>query len=257
MIKKHLFTLTLCCLVAATAPVGGADDWQSLFDGRTLGGWVPRIEPVRPDTRPEAERVAKPTPSHLLPEDKRGKAKFYVEDGAIVGHAENHSIHSYLCTEREFDNFEFECETFVGWPATKMDGMNSGIQIRSKWDETKPVYGRMGGVQVDIDGKAVPGTTGALYGQGIKLDAAYPKALPKNDQYKLDEWNHLRIVAQGAKIQTWVNGQPVTDVELPEAAAKQPKGFLGLQVHEVMSEKPAEVRWRNIRIRELPVQGKE
>ncbi len=53
------------------------------------------------------------------------------------------------------------------------------------------------------------------------------------------------------EIQTWVNGQPVTDAELPEATAKQPKGFLGLQVHEIMNDRPAEVRWRNLRIREL------
>lgn len=40
-------------------------------------------------------------------------------------------------------------------------------------------------------------------------------------------------------------------VELPGAAAKQPKGFLAPQVHEIMNDRPAEVRWRNLRIREF------
>ncbi len=248
MTTRTILTTIYCGLMLING--AAAQDWQPLFDGETLTGWKQVIEPVRPDHRPEAEKQAKPTPAHLLPEDKRGKASFFVEDGVIVGHAESNSIHSYLCSEREFVNFEFTCETFVSWPPTKTGGMNSGIQIRSRWDENKPVYGRMCGVQVDIDGKS-PGTTGALYGQGIRLDPSYPRKLPKNEHFQPQAWNHLRIVAHGPRIQTWLNGQLVTDAELPKASAKQPHGFIGLQVHEVMNAKPAEVRWRNLRIRAL------
>lgn len=249
---RLLFALALVLALAIDASATESE-WIDLFDGETLDGWKQYIEPIRPDNRSEEEKRSKPVPSHLLPEDRRGKARFFVEDGAIVGHAESNSIHSYLGTEKEFADFEFECEVFVGWPTTKTAGMNSGIQIRSKWNESKPVYGRMGGVQVDID-ERTPSTTGALYGQGIRLDASYPKKLPKNEHFKPDEWNRLRIVAQGPKIRTWLNDQLITDVEMPEVTTRQPRGFIGLQVHEIMNAKPAEVRWRNIRLRECAVE---
>jgi hypothetical protein len=49
-------------------------------------------------------------------------------------------------------------------------------------------------------------------------------------------------------IQTWINGVPATTMFDAHDAA----GHIGLQVHGVGDRKdPLEVRWRNIRLREL------
>ena len=81
----------------ATAESDG--QWINLFDGSTLNGWV-----------------------HL-----NGAHTFSVEDGAIVGRTVESSaaMNSFLCTTREFGDFELELETMID-PVT-----NSGIQIRS------------------------------------------------------------------------------------------------------------------------------
>ncbi|MHC4970089.1 MAG: family 16 glycoside hydrolase, partial [Planctomycetota bacterium] len=61
-------------------------------------------------------------------------------------------------------------------------------------------------------------------------------------------WNRLRVVARGDTIMTWLNG--VAAAHLVDSMT--PKGFIGLQVHGVGDRTdPLEVRWRDIRIREL------
>ena len=76
----------------------GGSDWIQLFDGTTLNGWV-----------------------HL-----NGAHTYTVEDGAIVGRTveSSASMNSFLCTTREFDDFELELETMVDRVT------NQGIQIR-------------------------------------------------------------------------------------------------------------------------------
>jgi hypothetical protein len=61
-------------------------------------------------------------------------------------------------------------------------------------------------------------------------------------------WNRLRIVARGDTLMTWLNG--VAAAHLVDSMT--PRGFIGLQVHGVGDRAdPLEVRWRDIRIREL------
>ncbi len=73
--------------------------------------------------------------------------------------------------------------------------------------------------------------------------------------YQPGEWNRYRIVAQGDRIRTWVNGVSVADsrvVEKEDAA-----GFLGLQVHSIKpGTGPYQVRWRGIQLRELKADEK-
>ncbi len=74
------------------------DQWQELFDGKTLNGWSL----------------------------KEAKANFYVKDGMIVGDAEYKTPNCYLVTDQSFDNFILELDFKVD------DPLNSGVQIRSK-----------------------------------------------------------------------------------------------------------------------------
>ena len=83
-----------------------SSDWIQLFDGKTLNGWV-----------------------HM-----NGAHTFTVEDGAIVGRTveSSASMNSFLCSLREFDDFELELETIIDRIT------NSGIQIRT---QVRPVAG--------------------------------------------------------------------------------------------------------------------
>ena len=55
--------------------------------------------------------------------------------------------------------------------------------------------------------------------------------------------------AKGDRIQTWLNGRPIADIRDPESSQK---GFIGLQVHGIKKDTgPFEVRWRDIRVREI------
>jgi hypothetical protein len=64
---------------------------------------------------------------------------------------------------------------------------------------------------------------------------------------KDNQWNKFRVACIGDSIMTWVNGVPCTDLRDPVDQT----GFIGLQVHSFRGEQPAQVRWRNIRIKDL------
>jgi quinoprotein glucose dehydrogenase len=219
--------------------------WIPLFDGKTLNGWV-----------------------HM-----NGSHTFHVEDGAIVGRTMEGSANSFLCTTREFDDFELELETYID-PIT-----NSGIQIRTK---VRPITvpgpisiggaGRINGPQVEIrrSYKGLP-ATGMLYGEALntgwftsqqKIDEGHPYSVN-------DGWNKVRVVAKGPRIQTWVNDHPVEDLTLDELYRTYKKGIIGLQLHGISdreialpvhavhaglgitTRQPLMVKFRNLRLRPL------
>ncbi len=61
------------------------------------------------------------------------------------------------------------------------------------------------------------------------------------------------MVAEGPRIQTWINGHKIADLKVDhEIQKKYAKGFIALQVHSIpKGEGPYEVAWRNIRIKEF------
>lgn len=186
--------------------------WVPLFNGKDLTGW----------------------------EQKNGKAKYEAKDDCIVGTSAPNSANSFLCTTKDYGDFELEFEV-------KVDAaLNSGVQIRS---ESTPSYqnGRVHGYQVEI---AVGGFSGGIYDEarrGKFLNAEPPTAEFKG-LLKDNEWAKYRVVCKGDHIQTWVNGTKVTD--LHDDMTKS--GFIGLQVHAVGAKtEPLRATWRNIRLREL------
>ena len=221
---------------------GSLAEWIQLFDGKTLNGWV-----------------------HM-----NGSHSFVVEDGAIVGRTVEASANSFLCSLREFDDFELELETYID-PIT-----NSGVQIRT---QARPVAGtgpagtasagRVNGPQVEIrrSYKGLP-ATGMLYGEALTTGwlTSQQKIEEGHPYYVAEGWNKLRIVAKGPRIQTWVNGGLVEDQANEEVYKTHKKGFIGLQIHSVTdreinlpvhgslgitTRQPLIVKFRNIRIRPL------
>lgn len=186
--------------------------WETLFDGKTLGGWIQR----------------------------GGKARYHVEDGAIVGTTVQHTPNSFLCTEKVYCNFILELEFKVE------SGLNSGVQIRSN-SLKKYKNGRVHGYQVEID-PSERAWSGGIYDEGRRgwlYDLEDNE--PARKAFRNEQWNHFRIEAIGDSIRTWINGVPAANL----TDSMTPSGFIALQVHSINSRIPLQVRWRNIRIKEL------
>jgi len=214
-----LFALSLAPAHWAHA---AGDGWVALFDGKTLTGWV----------------------------QKNGTATYRVEDGTVVGKTSPGSPNSFLCTKKEYGDFELEFEVKVA------DPLNSGVQIRS---QTKPPkagekWGRVNGPQVEIEASGPGGAeSGYIYGEATGRGWLTPpeRLIPKH-YFRDGQWNKYRVVARGPRIQTWINGEKVEDLTDEPIYKTHPRGFIGLQVHAVGKGKgPFEVAWRNIRIKEL------
>ncbi|MCO6046751.1 DUF1080 domain-containing protein [Aeoliella sp. ICT_H6.2] len=224
MSRLQLTLALSLCFVLATCTTATAEEWTSMFNGKTLEGWTL----------------------------KNGTAKYSVEDDAIVGRTNPGSPNSFLCSVVPYGDFELEFDVKVDNP------LNSGVQIRSKTEKGpgKSVYntGRVNGPQVEIEASGSAGAeAGYIYGEATGRGWLIPddKLIP-HKHFKDGEWNHYRIVAKGPRIQTFVNGEPVADLTDEEIYKTHPKGFIGLQVHAIGgNEGPYEVRWRNLRIKKL------
>ena len=182
-----------------------------------------------------------------------GKHTYTVEDGAIVGRTVAGSPNSFLCSLQEFDDFELEVETTV-------DAItNQGIQFRSSVRPTSernhPNWraGRVWGPQVEIRRGSQNIISGMLYGEA--LGTGWLSSTEENNDYRnffiAEEWNRIRLVADGPRLRTWVNGHLVEDIVREDVYRTHPTGFIGLQVHGIKGKGPFVMKWRNIRIRPL------
>lgn len=204
--------------VSLAAVPAFAEEWVELFDGKTLDGWTQR----------------------------NGTATYRVEDKTIVGKTNTGSPNSFLCSNKDYGDFELEFEVKVN------DKLNSGVQIRSQTKETPT--GRVNGPQVEIEASGAGGAeAGYIYGEATGRGWLTPEdELKPHKHFKDGEWNKFRVVARGPRIQTWINGKQIADLTDEPIYKSHPKGFIGLQVHGIGKDKgPYEVAWRNIRIKEL------
>ncbi len=219
---KKLSVLAALGLLATALPASAADEWVSLFDGKTLNGWI----------------------------QKNGTATYVVRDGAILGTTAEGSPNSFLCSEKEYGNFELEFKVKLN-----DNELNSGVQIRSqtKAPEDGAEFGRVNGPQVEIEASGAEGTqSGLIYGEACGGWMSKDAEERHYKAFKDGEWNHYRIVATGARLQTWINGEPIEDLTDEEKFASHPKGFIGLQVHGIGEGKgPFSVMWKDIKIKEL------
>lgn len=201
-----IFVTPFC---AAQEPKG---QWVDLFDGKSIDSWVQR----------------------------GGKATYRAENGEIIGTTAPNTPNTFLCTPRNYSNFQLELE-FKVHPE-----LNSGIQIRSNSFKSHR-NGRVHGYQVEID-PSNRAYSGGIYDEG-RRGWLFPLDQNRAARYafKQEQWNKFRIEAIGDRIRTWINGVPASDLKDDMTA----EGFIALQVHGVGSRKdPLEVRWKNIRIRE-------
>ena len=212
----------LCIASIAIAICSGsvfADDWANLIDGKNLDGWKP----------------------------SRDNTQFAVVDGVIVGSSSSQT--QFLHTVETYGDFELELEVKL-----HDTDLNSGIQIRSALTRTN-AKGQsresIHGPQVDVSKS--PGRSGHIFSQGNGAWITPKENLTANDLMVNGQWNKLRVLAVGPRIQTWINGKQVADVTDSEAYRKYPSGVIALQVHGVKNspEKARHVSFRSIRIRRI------
>jgi len=183
----------------------------SLFDGKTLAGW-------EGDT-----------------------AWWRVEAGEIRGGSLTTKVpkNFFLATEKSYQNFDLRVKLRL----TGTGFVNSGIQMRSM---RVPNSSEMSGYQVDY-GK---GWYGKIYDESRrnKVIAESKDAAAVLVAVKEGEWNEYRILAEGNRIRSWINGVPALDYleTEPNIAAD---GKIGIQIH---SGGMAEVQAKDITIEELP-----
>ena len=203
-------------LLLPVATGAGADDFLqnsvSLFDGQSLAGW-------------------------------EGNGQWFrVEDQAIVaGNLKKNIPHNeFLCTEKKYEDFDLRLEAkLVG------EGQNAGIQFRSK---RVPDSTEVSGYQADVGAAWDRLVWGAIYDESRRRKMlAEPDPELARRIVKPDQWNEVRVLCQGPRIQIFINGQRTvdfveTDADIPRS------GIIGLQIH---SGKPTEAWYRNIRIQSL------
>jgi hypothetical protein len=223
-------TVILCVAARAFAADG---EFKPLFNGTDLTGWV----------------------------QQGGTAKYTIEGDVIVGTAVPNTSNTFLCTERHYRDFELEVDFKVS------KELNSGIQIRSNAFSAPAVLavtdesgaakernvspGRVHGYQVEID-PSDRAYSGGVYDEGRR--GYFLQDLSQNEAarkaFKQGEWNTFRIKCEGDHIQTWINGVAAADFH----DSMTPSGFIALQVHGIGDrnpDPPLQVRWRNIKLREI------
>ena len=232
-LRAILLVFGIASVSLSSISLAADEDWESLFDGKTLKGWIQR----------------------------NGEAKYTVEDGMIVGTTVLNTPNSFLCTEKLYTDFILELEFLVE------PDMNSGIQIRShSWKHYKDY--RVHGYQVEIDpgtgpynrnprnlladGRPAPETEPRSWSGGIYDEARrgwlnnLTKKPAARKAFKQKQWNLYRIEAIGDRIRTWVNGVPAADLKDDMTST----GFIALQVHG-SKQADKKIKWRNIRIQDL------
>jgi putative membrane-bound dehydrogenase-like protein len=191
----------------------------SLFDGETLEGW------------------------HV----RKGEEQWWTtRDGMIIGGSMKKKVphNTFLATDKTYENFELEFDIKL----EKGTGfMNSGLQMRSI---RMPNNSEMKGYQVDagID------WWGKIYDESrrnrVIAEPVNPEALSKVT--KDWDWNHYRIVAEGPRIRSWINGVAALDF-IERAPGIPQNGLIGFQAH---GGGTFEVHLKNVTIKELaPTSG--
>ncbi len=212
--KKTFIFLSL--LVVLKSDAQPTNEWQNLFDGKSLSGW---------------KQIA-------------GNASYKAEDGSIVGMAVAASPNSFLATEKEYGDFVLELEVKIDDTAS-----NSGVQLRSHFSDTaNKGKGKVYGYQFELDPSARM-WTGGIYDEG-RRDWLYPLSLHAEAQtlFKTGQFNKIKVECIGHEIKTWVNDVPCAYM----VDTMDSKGFIALQVHSIGDNAKLageKIYFRNIRIK--------
>lgn len=202
-LRFAILSISLGTLVLGSS-AAAKDGPETLFNGRDLTGWV-----------------------------VMHGGDWKVEAGELVGsHGTNWSTNpeksgSWLRTKEQYSDFTLELEYAIN------QGGNSGVFIRSALEKNPAFSGHECQILADHGNPPTKHGTGSLY------DVVAPT---KNMAKPAGEWNQVKIVTKGRRIQITLNGEPIIDYETDRLT----RGYIGLQNHDSR----AVVKFRNIRITE-------
>lgn len=196
------------------------EKFVSLFDGKTLNGWVPLTD--------DGQKVS------------QDDVSWSVKEGAIYCSGKGKG--DWIAPQNKYDNFVLHLEFKLITPKC-----NSGIFLRSP-GLNRPAFT---GFEVQILDDHGRGShkyhTGAIY------DVLTPM---RNMSKKLGAWNQMEITCDGSLVMVKVNGFKVIDADFSQLTepigkfnfpySKMPKtGYIGMQNHG------HELMFRNIRIKKI------
>ncbi len=166
-----------------------------------------------------------------------GGATYRMDGDEIVGNVGPGS-NTFMRTERSYGDFVLKLDLKLDIPG------NSGIQFRSHQQPSADGNGRVFGYQCEVD-PSERAWSGGIYDEA-RRGWLFPLTGHTEAQkaFKVDGWNHYTIVACGPSIRTWLNGVACADL----IDTKDLEGFIALQVH---SGKAGQIRWKNVRIKDL------
>jgi 3-keto-disaccharide hydrolase len=161
----------------------------------------------------------------------QGHASWKVEHGEIVGQPDpGQGTDCWLFSEEEWTDFTLEIEFKVP------EKCNSGIAIRMPREATGDPD--MYGYEVQISDAPGRKPTGSLLHH---VDSKI------NNVHKPNEWNRMVITCEGDHIVVQLNGLLVVDTR--ETGSK--RGRIGMQIAKGEEFADQQVRFRNIRIKDL------
>ena len=195
------------------------DQWISLFDGKTLNGWMA----------------------------SENKNSWKVEDGALVTSGpRSHLFYMGEVKDHDFRNFEFMADVKT------TPGSNSGIYFHTEYQEEGWLSIGYECQVINSNKAAGPGAwverkmTGSIYA----IRNLWKSPVPD------DEWFNYHIVVNGKTIRTYINGELMSDYTQPDKPFRRDglegrvlsSGTFALQCHDPEST----VYYKNIKVRPLP-----
>jgi hypothetical protein len=209
---RSVAIVVLCCLLASVSTQAEEREKAatpvSLFDGKSFAGWEGNLD------------------------------HFRIQDRAIVGGSLAKEIprNEFLCTEREFADFELRLKFKV-----LGEGANAGVQFRTR---RIPNHHEVSGYQADLG----DGWWGSLYDESRRkkvLAQADPDLIARI--LNKDDWNEYTIRCEGPRIQLWINGEQTVDYTEKDDQIER-SGIIALQIH---GGPPSEAWYKDLSIVEL------
>jgi hypothetical protein len=236
------------CVAAQADDNQAPDGFELLFNGKDFSGWngrSPGLDPVKLKAMSDEERQA------AIEKDTADmKEHWSVDDGQLV----NDGHGAYLTTDKDYRDFEL----YVSWKLIPHG--DSGVYLKATpqvqiWDYTDPDY--IARLKADTG-------SGGLWNNAPDSPGKDP--LVRADK-PIGEWNTFRIIQVGARTTVSLNGTlvvdhaPLQNYWKSAFRADLPKPFEFNTATPLISDGPVqlqthgnEVRWKNIYIREIPVE---
>ena len=222
--------------VAAPAEAAGM---TPLFNGKDLEGWSgdPRLWSVRDGVIHGETTVATPAEGNT----------FLLWQGGVTEDFELRL--SFRCTAENNSGIQYRSR-HITEPTVRNAWVVRGYQHELRNELTLP---NVAGFIYDEGGKrsriCLVGERARWTGQGKVVDATLIDQADYAKLFRVDDFNHVVIRAEGNRIRHFMNGRLTLDFADDDPALALRSGILALQLH---AGKPMWAEFRDLRIRELP-----